>query len=408
MSDSTAIAAVTATLQSTLQEAVQADVSGATVSTVRPAEGENTNLPDTGVNIFLYQVSQNPHWRNNDLPTRRPNGEPIQRPQAAIDLHYLFSFYGGDVDLEPQRLLGSTVAFLHAQPLLTRAQIQAAVTDSSRQFLAESDLAEQVDLIRFAPLSLSLEELSRLWSIFFQIRYVLSVAFRASVVLLEREVTPVTAPPPRAFALTARPLRKAIIRRVVAAAGEREPIVAGAQIRIVGEELRAEVMRVEVDGEEATVDEVRADSLMVTPPGGLRAGAHAVQIRHGVEIGAGGAPHLVFSSNPAPFLIHPRIMDILVEDVQGSGSELRSVTLTVEVEPEMGADQMVTLDVVAADGVAAMARAPTRAAASDTVAFAVEGVAAGTYLFRVRVDGAESPFELDADGNPIGPEETIP
>src|SRR5215210_8166176 len=158
MSDFTAIAAVTATLQSTLQEAVQADVSGATVSTVRPAEGENTNLPTTGVNLYLYQVSQNPHWRNEDLPTRRTNGEPVQRPQAAVDLHYLFSFYGGEVALEPQRLLGSTVAFLHAQPLLTRAQIEAAVADTSRPFLAGSDLAEQIDLVRFAPLSLSLEE----------------------------------------------------------------------------------------------------------------------------------------------------------------------------------------------------------------------------------------------------------
>jgi Pvc16 N-terminal domain len=408
MSDFTAIAAVTATLQSTLQAAVQADVTGATVSTVRPAEGDNTNLPTTGVNLFLYQISHNPHWRNHDLPTRRSNGDPLRPPEAAVDLHYLFSFYGGEVALEPQRLLGSTVAFLHAQPLLTRAQIQDAVADSSRPFLAGSDLAEQVDLIRFAPLSLSLEELSRLWSIFFQVRYVLSVAFRASVVLLEQEVTPVTAPPPRTFNLTARPLRRTIIRRVVAAASEREPILAGAQLRIQGEELRADVMRVDVDGDEAAVDEVLADSLVVTPPAGLRAGAHSVQIRHGVEIGAGAEPHLVFSSNPAPFILQPSITGILVEDVRGTGPDPRSATITVSVEPSVGADQVVTLDLMTAEGVVAMAKAPPRTVDADEVVFAVEGVAAGDYVFRIRVDGAESPLETDEEGNPTGPEEPIP
>ena len=414
MSDFTAIATVTATLQSTLQEAVQADVSGATVSTVRPAEGENTNLPTTGVNVYLYQVSQNPHWRNEDLPTRRTNGEPAQLPQAAVDLHYLFSFYGGEVALEPQRLLGSTVAFLHAQPLLSRPQIEAAVADSSRPFLAGSDLADQIDLVRFAPLSLSLEELSRLWSVFFQIRYVLSVAFRASVVLIERDLVVEPVPPPRSFALVALPLRRAVIRRVLAAGGEREPILSGANIRVEGEDLRAGVMRVEVDGEEATVAGIGVEHLEVTPPAGLTAGAHTLQIRHGVDIGAPGEPHLVFASNPASFVLHPRITDtggvpdILVEDVQGTGSAPRSATITTGVEPLVEPDQTVALELLRGDEVVAMAMATVRNQETNDVVFGVEEVAADDYLFRIRVDGAESPFETDADGTPIGPEATIP
>src|SRR5215475_3091530 len=190
MSNFRAIATVTATLQRALQAAIQSDVAGATVSTVRPAEGTNTHLPTTGVNLYLYQVSQNPHRSNFDLPTRRSEGDLVQRPQIALDLHYLLSFYGDDLSLEPQRLLGSTVAFLHTQPLITRAQIEAAIGDSSKTFLAQSDLAEQVELVRFTPITIALEELSRLCSVLLQVQYVLSVAYKASVVLVERQLTP--------------------------------------------------------------------------------------------------------------------------------------------------------------------------------------------------------------------------
>jgi Pvc16 N-terminal domain len=398
VSDFTAIAAVTATLQSTLQENVQADVAGATVTTVRPAEGENTNLPTTGVNLFLYQVTPNPNWRNNDLPARRGDGALVQRPQAAVDLHYLFSFYGGDVLLEPQRLLGSTLAFLHSQPLLTREQIEAAVADSSRPFLAGSDLAEQIDLVRFAPLGLSLEDLSRLWSVFFQIKYVLSVAFRASVVLIERQETPEPTLPAREVAVTAQPLRRPRIRRVRAEAGEDEPILPGEAIRIEGEELRAEVMRVDVDGAEVAVDEMLADALVATLPAGLAAGAHSVQVRHGADLPGSPDPHLVFASNVAPFVVQPRVTDV---DFDGA-------TITVGVEPAAGVDQLVTLELLTSEGVVHTFLAPERETDAGELEFAIEGVAAGEYVVRVRVDGAGSPVETDDDGNPIAPEVTIP
>jgi Pvc16 N-terminal domain len=398
VSDFTAIAAVTATLQSTLQESVQGDVAGATVTTVRPAEGENTNLPTTGVNVFLYQVTPNPHWRNNDLPARRGDGALVQRPQAAVDLNYLFSFYGGDVMLEPQRLMGSTLAFLHSQPLLTREQIETAVADNSRPFLAGSDLAEQVDLVRFAPLALSLEDLSRLWSVFFQIKYVLSIAFRASVVLIERQETPEPMLPAREVAVTAQPLRRPRIRRVRAAAGEDEPILPGEAIRVEGDELRAEVMRVDVDGSEVAVDEVIADALVVTLPAGLAAGAHSLQVRHGADLPGSPEPHLVFASNVAPFVVLPRV----------TGVEVDGATITVEVEPDVGAEQLVTLELLTDEGVVHTFLAPEREADAAEVEFDIEGVAAGTYVVRVRVDGAGSPVETDDDGNPTAPEATVP
>jgi hypothetical protein len=192
MSNFLAIATVTATLGRILQAAVGADVPGALVTAVRP-DGPNSGVPDTGVNLFLYQVTPNAQWRNQDLPTRRADGTVAQRPQAALDLHYLLSFYGAEIELEPQRLLGSTLRTLHARPLLDRAAVVNAI--AANAFLAGSDLADAVESVRFTPMSLNLEELSKLWSVFFQTTYVLSVAYRASVVLLTAEAQPLLAQP---------------------------------------------------------------------------------------------------------------------------------------------------------------------------------------------------------------------
>ena len=84
----------------------------------------------------------------------------------ALDLHYLLSFHGDEAKLEPQRLLGSVARTLHAHPVLTREMIQDTLQDPLFGFLAGSDLADQVEPVKFTPSFLSLEELSKLWSVF--------------------------------------------------------------------------------------------------------------------------------------------------------------------------------------------------------------------------------------------------
>src|SRR5262249_1880890 len=162
MSNFLAIATATASLSQVLQAAITPDVPGAHVTTVRP-DG-NGALPNPGVNIFLYQVTHNASWMNADLPSRRGNGDLIQRPQAALDLHYLLTFYGDDGHLEPQRVLGSVVRALHARPIITRDIIRQTIAKPNFTFLATSDLADAIELVKFTPLPLSLEELSKLWS----------------------------------------------------------------------------------------------------------------------------------------------------------------------------------------------------------------------------------------------------
>ena len=195
MSNYLAIATVTKTLQHLLQAVVTAAVDGAQVTTLRPDRATDT-LNTARVNLFLYQVSPSSAWRNTDLPTRSANGTLIQRPLIGLDLAYLLSFYGSDDEMVPQRLLGCVVSALHAQPLLQTTDIQATVADAGNAYLATSDLAApvvkvdqmqhvKVQRVNVAMQTLNLEELSKLWSVFFQTPYVLSVAYQASVVLIE-------------------------------------------------------------------------------------------------------------------------------------------------------------------------------------------------------------------------------
>ena len=193
MSNHLAIATVTATLRDLLQEAAVQAVPGADVTTKRPEMAMTDGRDKAGINIFLYQVATNASLNNASEPTRNASGQFVRRPQIALNLYYLLSFQGADAELEPQRLLGSTVIALRTQPVLSYDAILKAIQANS--YLAQSDLFDQSESVRFTPFDLSLEELSKLWSVFFQVPYMLSIAYIASVALLEAPVTPLVIKP---------------------------------------------------------------------------------------------------------------------------------------------------------------------------------------------------------------------
>jgi hypothetical protein len=428
MSNFLAIATVTAAFRRLILQAVQADVTGAGVSMVRPSEpGAATGIPGVGVNVFLYEVAPVPPLRNDHLPARRNNGGAlVQRPVAALELHYLLSFYGNESNLEPQRLLGSTVAKLMAEPLLTRNRLNAAITDAQMSFLATSNLPDQVDAVKFTPLSLSIEEMSRLWSIFFQTRYALSMAWRASAVLIEPQIRPAPALPVRDARLVAVPLRQPHIARVVAETAEDDLIVSGTNVVLQGERLRADDVQLLVGGNTVPPAEASDARIVLTLPPGLQAGPQSVQVLHRVPLGDPLVPHSGFTSNPGEFVLHPEIArvgpnyQIAIANITGSGTAPRSADVTITSTIVVGRRQQVTLELLTPATAAAPARvlrtiyAQDRAADGTALAFRVVDVPAGTYLARIRVNGAESLMEQDTTpgspifGQPIAPTMTLP
>jgi hypothetical protein len=420
MSNYLAIATVTAGLVQILQSVVEADVSGAIATAVRP-NGSGNGTPDVGVNLYLYQVTPNAAFRNTDLPTRNANGDLVQRPRVALDVHYLLTFYGDENQFEPQRVLGSVVRTLHARPVLTRQIINDAI--NANPTLAGSNLADEVELVKFTPTALSLEELSKLWSVFFQIPYTLSVAYQGTVVLIESEDTPRTVLPVRQRNLYVMPFRQPVIEEVTSDAGPNQPIVTGSTLIVRGRQLRGDDTRLRIAGVDVTPEEV-TDTQISTPltepplpPDALRAGVQGVQVVHRLLLGTPPVPHRGFESNVAPFVLRPTVTNVAVVDIPADGIDPPSQGVTVTVDPQIREGQRVVLllNEMADEAPQAytFSAEPSDAdAASITVR--IGDVKAADYLVRVQVDGAESVLEVDEDPDSptfnqyVGPTVTIP
>jgi len=422
MSNYLAIATVTATLQRMLQAIVQIDVDGARVTTVRP-DNIGKGTPETGVNLYLYHVIPNLAWRNSDLRTRFSDGQMSKRPQAALDLHYLFTCYGNEIELEAQRLLGSVVRTLHARPILTREIIRDTIADSTFPFLVDSNLADQIETVKFMPLSLSVEELSNIWSVFFQTPHALSIAYQASVILIESDDIPMRALPIRDRSkFSASPFGASpVIEKVASQAGKLEPILADSTLIIQGHRLRAKTTKVRIGNAECTPKKVSDKEVILeltsVPISVLRAGIQGLQIIHPVTDRA-GLPNRGVESNVVALVLRPNITQITLSQWEGIDNELRSAKLKVRVNFTMGKGQKVVLllNELSTDNPVAYLfdAALNRPSDTDLITLAIYDVKAGEYLVRVQIDGAESLLTVDNDSESptfeqyIGPIVRIP
>ncbi|MEU5977668.1 DUF4255 domain-containing protein [Streptomyces sp. NPDC047315] len=144
------------------------------------------------VNVFLYQVTPNASMRHSDLPTRASDGTLLKRPAAPLDLHYLISAYGEEAELVGQRLIGCVVRTLHEIPVLPKEIIELA---AARPHLAGSDLADSPQRVRFTQTQLDIDETSKLWGMLHHTPYTMSVAYQASLVLIDGRTSPAPVKP---------------------------------------------------------------------------------------------------------------------------------------------------------------------------------------------------------------------
>jgi len=406
MSNFLAIATVTETLRQMLDSAVGNAIAGATATAVRPAAtaaGAPAGLPDPGVNVFLYQVTPNASWRNMDLPNRRDDGSVSGRPRVALDLHYLLTFYGKDNQLEPQRLLGRAVQILHAKPVLTRQQVRSSVTTVA--FLKTSNLADEVELVKFVPLSLSLEELSKLWSVFFQTAYALSVAYQGTVVLIEGDESPRQALPVRERSLRVLPFQRPVIDGV-----SPQTLESGQTMTIRGQNLKADVVKINFGRTTVTPANISNVQMDVTLPAGLAAGVNTVQVVQFLDFATGSAsePHRLFESNVAAFILAPKIKTPQPPPPEPVfGNVARGSAFAVEVAPPVGRSQDVRL-LLGNRTIAFLSRPLSDPPTTTSLKFQVPSdFPTGEFLVRVQVDGAQSKLVQGGAAGYTGPKVAI-
>ena len=419
MSNFLAIATVTEILGQTILTAAEGAL-GKTVVLNKSRPEDPVGLDAVSIYLYLYQVTTNGALRNEDLPTRSADGRLQQKPQAALDLHYLIAFYGNDQELEPQRMLGAVVRDLHARSTLTREQIRTGIVGIN--YLTGSDLADAIEAVKFTPISLSLEESSKLWSILLQTKHALSIAYQGSVVLIESLDTPQQALPVSDRGVTGTPFIQPVIGqlRVVDANGAELPInqaiELGSSLLIKGKNLKGQNTQVLINDAEITVASITDTNIRLVPLPAqlpdttpLRAGATSMQILHSMLLGSPPLPHPVIGSNVVPFMLRPAI-----------SASLQGAAIRIKFTPRVGKTQRVILilneltanlkpegyrlNAPKDNGITAAGSTDT-----DSIDFPTSGiVAAGTYLVRVQVDSAESLLQKNAGGMYDQPQVTVP
>lgn len=407
MSNSLAIAAVTSTVRYVLDRALAGGagpVGGANVTTVRPdrisgvADGDT---PTAGINVFCFHVTPNHAWNLHDLPTRHEDGALARRPMTALDLHYVLTGYGVDATLDAERLLARAVLALAATPVLTREVVTEALelyaADEGMAFLADADLAEQIEQVKLSPAPLTVEEISKLWTVF-GTPYRLSVGYDASVVLLEAEQVPRSALPvlARTVSVTAAGSpRIATLTGTDAVGGART----GQTLEILGSGLLGPTTQVRagrtfLDVREGSTPQRLAVTLSTDVPAGVR----ALQVLHRTVPPPGEPTRVAAVSNAVAVLVRPT--------VTVSGPDASRPEVSVTVAPPVQAGQRTTIWLRRLSGgdsdapservfeiPAAGAAEPTR----DTFLLDADAVGTGRWLVRVTVDGAESLPELDGE-----------
>lgn len=447
MSSALAIGAVTAVLRDLLNNGlIDQNLPGALGGdvnvTVLPPDLMPTNVAaqnQDGLNLFLYHVSPNMGWRNVGLPSRDAQGNGISNPPLALDLFYLLTAYSKE-PFHAEILLGYAMQLLHETPVLTRNAIRTAlgppasplnggILPTAFQSLSAADLAEQVEQIKICPLSMSTEEMSKLWTAF-QTHYRPTATYQVSVVLIESRRSVKSALPVRQRNIVAMPFRQPLIEQIVDSGGANRQIVIGSTLKIVGQQLQANSTKVQIGSlaisvEPPVLGDKQISLPLASPPlsaselNALRGGVQSVQVIQELNLGTPADPHRGIESNVAAFVLHPTIRKdaggayriTLAAPPPGADGK-RSGTVTVELQPLVGKSQRVALLLNAWSATVPLPTQAYRFNAplnngitiatqneTDTISFAIQGVVPGNYLVRVQVDGAESPLDIDLTPN---------
>ncbi|HJP92669.1 MAG TPA: DUF4255 domain-containing protein [Pyrinomonadaceae bacterium] len=421
MSNSRAIAAVTATIRSLIERGFDpakdsnADplLQGTAVTMQPPDEARGANPPERQLNLYLYQVMPNGAYRNADVPRQVRPGETGQ-PALALNLYYLLTAYAID-DQQPvsHRILGRAMAVLNDHPLLGRREIETAFPNSG--------LSDQFERIRLTLQPLALEDIFKLWS-GFQTHYRLSAAYEATVVLID-STRPSSAPLPvlqrgpddhgnTSVAGVSLPIIKSIrLPRAQSSVSLGDELVITGQNLEGVESVRFTLVNPRSNGVAPIlllppVVQVTDEGIKVTLPNDAAAselwsaGFYTVA----VVVSRNGQP---WSSNELPLSVAPSIVNIapgnvVARDPQGD------VTITLTCRPHvrlarvddttMRFDQQVALLLGTARQIAPQAPPaplpppnPAPASTNQLVfTFHMEPAEVGQYLVRLRVDGIDS------------------
>lgn len=170
MSASTAIGLVSESLRNLLVGEMQLSPS-VEVTILAPDETGGSRR----VNLFLYQVQENPTFKNMDWQLKPGSSNVLVPPPLSLNLFYLMTPYAQNDsqtgNVTAHAILGEAMRVFYENPIVPQ------------EYLADGleDAREQLQIIQN---TLDMEELARVWSTFTQ-PFRLSILYQISVVQLD-------------------------------------------------------------------------------------------------------------------------------------------------------------------------------------------------------------------------------
>jgi hypothetical protein len=392
MSNSSAIAAVTATLRNLLEAGItlDQDLNDTTVTMQPPDKAHANGVSSNRLNIFLYQALPNAAWRNMDMPSRVNSGESAM-PPLALNLYFLLTVYGRDNDLKQpfsQQILEKAMRILHDNAMLLPDDLKTALPNNPYA---------QIERVRLTLQPLSTEEICRLWS-GFQTPYRTSVGYEASVVLIEssrpvKAALPVLTRGRRDSGIAAQPDLVPPFPEVTGIAFPNKQLSAllgdtvtitghhiSGKSRVVFRNIRRKTSIVVAAQAGETPDQITA--IIGKDPVKWLAGLYTLSLE--ITENKGTAQETVRVSDEAQFALAPSIVTgFPINAIRATGSSDAIVTLrcSPKVQPEQRVAMLLGGSEVPAEEVTAE---------TDTLKFVVREAQAGSYILRLRVDGADS------------------
>ena len=406
MSTTAALAATTQMLRSVLLDATSSLWAklGSTPSISAVPPDRITTEDSDQLNVFLYRTSINPALRGDELPTRTANGSRRTRPPLALDLHYLVSAHC-KVDLHAELLMGASILALEGMSILTSAATAAyfgqptpaGISPDVWTLVSGAMLDQQPQQVTVSFENMSIDDISKLWSVLGE-KYRPSAAYLVTVVLLQPEgrvtvALPVTQP----AALQVRPI---LTPQLAAIVPQNAQWGSATPLRLTGVNLLGSGTQVLFGADVVAAPAVTSTStsVEVLVPSTARAGLQPVRVRHQSVISGSGVATTADQSNPLALFLAPKITNV----APAAGR------LTISLNPAVDPGQDVQLMLYAGTSRFGLA-AVRRTAAQADVSFATAGIAPGTYLMQLDVDGAQTLLTQTAPGKPFdGPTVTLP
>jgi hypothetical protein len=373
--------------------------------TLAPPDVQVDQVSGPRLNIYLYHLSENAFLKNQEIPGNGYRGA-YGHPPLALNLHYIFTAFGNtetgaDADMQAQHVLGDAMRVVHDFAIISADLMQQK---SPGKTILDTTLLDEFEQIKITLQPKSLEEISKIWTALPRVNFRRSVTYEASVVQIESQQARTIALPVRerrVYALTMRSPRidevyrqPPLLNTRIAAAEE------GDTLRLVGANLQAPNTSVMMDAVAAAITAQQSDHIdVVVPTGQLTIGIHTLQVVQEVMLKGPhdeAVPHPGFSSNAVGFQLLPRIT--------GAAGPGGPAVISVPVLPAVQAAQERTLLL----GDLAVPGVPVQpgSAPVTNVLFQMPQppnppIANGTYVMRVRIDGAESRLQVDL--NPHSP-----